>query len=94
MTAIFAITPLLTFLEQVVKDVLYSFPMCRIRFVEREHVDEDDMSLMHEEVTEQIEIICLADLLCCLDPIQNLFALGGYDGTVVVVCADAAAFLG
>jgi hypothetical protein len=42
MTAILAISSLLSLFEQVIEDALHGFPMRRVCFVKREHVDEDD----------------------------------------------------
>lgn len=52
------------------------------------------MSLVHEEVAEQIKVVSFADLLRRLDPAQDLLAFGRNDGTVVVMRADTAPRLG
>jgi len=94
MATILAVSSFLSRLKQVVKDVLYGFPMRRVCLVKGKHVDEDDVSLVHEEVAEQIKVVSFADLLRRLDPAQDLLAFGRNDGTVVVMRADTAPRLG
>jgi hypothetical protein len=61
MRPILAKPPLLTFRKQILKDILYRLSMIWIRFIERHHVDEDDMPLVHEEIAEEVEGLGFAD---------------------------------
>jgi hypothetical protein len=64
--------------------------MCNIRLVKGEHVYEDNMALIHKEIAKQVKVICFTNRLRGFEPVQDLLAIGGIDGTVVVVRADAA----
>ena len=60
MTPILTIPPLPSLLEQLAEDGLNGPPMLRIRLVERHHVHEDDVALVHEEVAEEVEAVGFA----------------------------------
>jgi hypothetical protein len=55
MTAVLAVATLTALFKEIPEYCFYGLSMCKIRLVKRHHVDEDDMALVHEEVTEQIE---------------------------------------
>lgn len=92
-TSVLAVPALLPCFEKIIEDSLHCSSMCCIGLVECEHVDKDDMSLMHEEITEEIKVLCLADLLCLLHPAQDLFAVARNNRAVVVMRANTASAL-
>jgi hypothetical protein len=61
MTSVLAVATFPTFFEQIPEYRLYGLFMRKIRLIERHHVDEDDMALVHEEVAEQIEGLSFTD---------------------------------
>ncbi|KAF5850389.1 hypothetical protein GGP41_002644 [Bipolaris sorokiniana] len=94
MTAIIAVPPLFPLLEQVVKDPLHRLYLPCIQLVKCQHVYEDDMTFVHEEVAEQVKSMLFTNALGCLDPRQDLLAIGRNNRIVVVMCANAASRLG
>jgi len=63
-----------SFLVQIAEDDIDRPPVFWVGLVENHHVDEDDMSLMHEKVAEQIKPLRFANTLCCLHPFQDSLA--------------------
>jgi len=61
MTPVLAITPLLSFLKQVAKNGLHGLSVRNVGLVKGHHIDEDDVSLVHEEVAEEVEVLGFGD---------------------------------
>jgi hypothetical protein len=57
-TPVLAIPPLPSLFEEIAEDGLHGLPVCNVGFVKGHHVDEDDVSLVHEEVAEEVEVFC------------------------------------
>jgi hypothetical protein len=54
--------------------LFYGYTLPEISLVEGHEVDKDEMSFMHEEITEKIKVIVLTDLLRDLYPLQHGFS--------------------
>ena len=61
MTSVLAIPPLLALFKQLVEDGLNGGAVRCVRFVEGQHVDEDEVPLVEEEVAEEVEGVGFAD---------------------------------
>jgi hypothetical protein len=60
MTPILAIPPLLPLFEQLAENSLNRGPVGRVRLVERQHINEDQVPLVEEEVAEEVEVVGFA----------------------------------
>ena len=52
MTAVLAVTTFPSLFKQIPEYRFYGLSVCKIRLIKRHHVDEDNMALVHEEVTK------------------------------------------
>ena len=60
MTSVLAESSFSSLLKQVCKNGLYSSSMFHVRLIEGHHVNEDHMTLVHEEVAKTVEAFSLA----------------------------------
>jgi hypothetical protein len=58
--SVFAEASLLALFKQIREDCLYCSTMLSVGFVKSHHVDENDMTFVHEKIAEQIKALGLA----------------------------------